>query len=252
VGKNSAIEWTTHTWNPWYGCTKVSDGCKFCYAERQMARFGKEFKGPKMAASSGFEAPLCWPKIPGRVFVCSWSDFFHEDVPLVWQSRAMNIMTALPHFTFQILTKRPARISPVLNAIMDDPLPSNIWLGVSVERNGFVCRLKQLTENWAAVHFISAEPLLGSLTDGLARLDLTDIEWIITGGESGRSPRLTDPVWFREVRDLCRQENIPYFHKQNGGSKKIDGAWGGRLLDGAIHDAMPPGLGPVDKLANLP
>ena len=110
MARDSAIEWTTHTWNPWYGCTKVSDGCKFCYAEREMTRYGKQFKGPKMAAPSGFKAPLGWPKIPGRVFVCSWSDFFHEEVPLLWQSRAMDIMTGLPHFIFQILTKRPARI----------------------------------------------------------------------------------------------------------------------------------------------
>ncbi|MEX1092732.1 MAG: phage Gp37/Gp68 family protein, partial [Acidimicrobiia bacterium] len=186
MSDRSAIEWTEATWNPVTGCTKVSTGCDNCYAEA----FAERFRGvPGHPYEQGFdlrlwphrlEQPMKWRR-PRIIFVNSMSDLFHEDVPIEFIERVIRVVEQTPHHTYQVLTKRPGRMASVLNRIGREPLP-NLWLGTSIEVDRYVWRADKLRETGAAVRFLSLEPLLGPLPS----LDLSDIDWVIVGGESGQ------------------------------------------------------------------
>lgn len=239
MGRNSAIEWTNSTWNPWRGCIKVSPGCKNCYMYRDQIRYGRDPKQVVRAANATFEKPLSWP--PGElIFTCSWSDWF---IPAAdpWRDDAWEIIRQCRNKIFQILTKRPELIA--------DHLPidwgrgwDNVWLGVSVESPEYLPRIDKLFEIPAVIRFVSYEPALAGV-DFSAHMAKGAIDWLISGGESGDGrrfiPRPADLDWFRKARDDCRRFSIPFFHKQNGGTKKIDGAWGGCLLDGHRYTQFP-------------
>jgi protein gp37 len=228
------IEWTEMTWNPVTGCTKLSQGCKHCYAER-MARRLKAMGNPRYP--DGFElrlhedlieAPRRWKK-PSRVFVNSMSDLFHEDIPESFIQRVFETMTACPQHTFQILTKRGERLAQLGTAL---PWTPNVWMGVSVENAAVTHRIDALRTVPATVRFLSCEPLIGPLES----LDLSRIHWMIVGGESGPGARPMQAEWVRDLRDQCRNSGTAFFFKQWGGVRKD---LTGRLLDGRTHDAMP-------------
>lgn len=234
---NSPIEWTEATWNPTTGCTRVSEGCRHCYAE-VMAKRLKAMGQPRY--SNGFrltlhedliELPLNW-RSPKRIFVNSMSDLFHKDVPDEFIQRVFRTMNRASHHTFQVLTKRPERVANLAHKLL---WTQNIWLGTSIEDMRVARRIDYLKEVPARVRFLSCEPLLGSLDD----LDLSDVQWVITGGESGPGARPMDPRWPRELRDKCAELNIPYFFKQWGGVQKHRS---GRILDGRTWDEMPQGV----------
>jgi protein gp37 len=230
----SSIEWTGSTWNPVTGCTKVSAGCLNCYAER-MAKRLQAMGQPNYA--HGFtvachdqvlDLPLRWKK-PRLIFVNSMSDLFHDAVPAEFIRQVFAVMTQANHHAFQILTKRPqrlAKLSPDLN------WPYNVWMGVTVERSDYKGRIDSLRSTGAAAKFISAEPLL----DDLGELDLTDIDWIIVGGESGPGARPMQSQWVRAIRDQCLLRNVSFFFKQWGGFHKKKA---GRILDGRTWDQIP-------------
>ena len=231
---SSAIEWTQATWNPVTGCSKVSPGCAHCYAET----FAERFRGvPGHPYEQGFDLrlwpnrldyPLKWKK-PKVIFVNSMSDLFHEDIPDDYVAQVFDVMTRADHHVYQILTKRPERLAELAQSL---PWPEHIWMGVTIENRRFVKRADFLREVPAAVRFISAEPLLG-LLEGL---DLTDIHWLIAGGESGHKHRPAKPEWIRYVRDLSREHGTAFFFKQWGGLRSKSG---GRILDGREWNEMP-------------
>ncbi len=237
MGKQSAIEWTDATWNPWMGCAKVSTGCKNCYMFRDQRRYGYDPTQLRRSKTT-FRDPLKWEE-SRRVFVCSWSDFFWEKVPEDWRREAWAVMAMSSRHTFLLLTKRPQNISGMLpENWRKEPWP-NVWIGVSVETQKHVSRIGMLYDFPAAIKFVSAEPLLGPL-------DLSEhmgfVDWIITGGESDlHSPRPCDLDWVRSIRDECESHGVWFFHKQHGGSQRINGAWGGRELDGRTWDEFPRG-----------
>ena len=246
MGDRTAIEWTEATWNPVTGCSKVSPGCAHCYAETISLRFGHSRKAwtPQNAAVNvrlhpeRLDQPLKWRR-SRLVFVNSMSDLFHELVPDTFIAEIFRRMAAAPQHTFQVLTKRPERMRDVvgqlyeeLNDLGEEPL-SNVWLGTSIENSRFVSRAEAVRETPAAARFISAEPLLGPIAE---RLDLTDIDWVIVGGESGPKHRPMRIEWARDLRDRCEAEAVAFFFKQWGGRTPKAG---GRLLDGAQHNAMP-------------
>lgn len=235
MGEVTGIEWTDKTHNFWYGCQKVSPGCKFCYAERDMSRFPDQFNFNKITRAKGFDKPLSW-KTPSMVFVNSWSDFFIEDAD-PWRPEAWKIIRETPHLIYQILTKRPELIHARLPEDWGAGYP-NVWLGVSVENNKYRYRIDDLSNIPAYVRFVSYEPALGPL-DIRIELDLRCVDWVISGGESGPSARPADESWFITIRNQCRDYGIPYFHKQNGGNKKIGRAWGGRELQGKVYHEFP-------------
>lgn len=234
MASSSAIEWTDATWNPVTGCTQVSSGCDHCYA----LTFAERFRGvPNHPYEQGFDLrlwperldlPLSWRK-PRRIFVNSMSDLFHTDIPDEFIRNVFNTMVEADWHIYQILTKRPQRLARMAQSL---PWPKHIWVGVSIESNEVVWRADYLRRVPAAVRFISAEPLIGSID----RIKLDGIHWLITGGESGAHHRPCDPSWVREARDHCVAEHVAYFHKQWGGrTSKI----GGRELDGQTWDQMP-------------
>jgi len=234
VGDNSAIEWTDATWNPVTGCTKVSPGCKNCYAERLALRLQAMGNRRYRAGFSvtmhrdQLELPLRWRQ-PKRVFVNSMSDLFHEQVPDEFILAVFNVMARATWHTFQVLTKRAdrlARLAPKLE------WPANVWQGVSVESSRYFGRIERLRMTPAAVRFLSLEPLLGPLRN----LPLTDIDWAIVGGESGPHCRPVRLEWVCEIRDQCRAVGVPFFFKQWGGRTPKAG---GRLLDGREWNEMP-------------
>lgn len=233
MGRKSSIEWTQATWNPWHGCTKVSPGCKNCYMYRGKARYGQN---PSLIQRSKttFGDPLKW-KEPRIIFACSWSDWFIQEADS-WRNDAWEVIRNTPQHTYQILTKRPERIA--------ENLPSdwgigwqNVWLGVSIETQRYVYRKDQLLQVPALIRFLSVEPLIGPID----LRSLTGIDWVITGGESGPNARPMSRDWAVSVRDQCLAAGVAYFHKQNGGQAKIDGAWGGRRLDGRTWNMLPVG-----------
>ncbi len=226
MGKESGIEWTEATWNPWHGCHKVSPGCAHCYMYRDKIRFGQK-PDDVVRSRTTFEAPLEW-KEPKTVFTCSWSDFFIEEAD-EWRNEAWEIIRQTPQHTYQILTKRPGRILTHLPSGW--PLP-NVWLGVSVENARFYWRIEQLRAVPASVRFLSLEPLLAPMPD----LPLQGISWVIVGGESGPRCRPMKAEWVREIRNLCARQQVPFFFKQWGGAKK---SVAGRILDGKCWDEMP-------------
>jgi protein gp37 len=234
MAQGSGIEWTQATWNPVTGCTKVSPGCKFCYAERMAERL-HAMGQPNYA--NGFELtlqphmlelPLRWKK-PQTVFVNSMSDLFHEDVPLPYIRRVFDVMKRAHWHRFQVLTKRSQRLGALSAELEWAP---NIWMGVSVENDKYRSRVDDLRASGARLKFLSLEPLLGPLHE----LDLTDIDWVIVGGESGPKARSIDPTWVVDLRDQCQRANVPFFFKQWGGKNKKKA---GRLLEGRTWDEMP-------------
>lgn len=228
------IEWTKETWNPITGCTKTSPGCKNCYAERIAKRL-KAMRKPKYA--NGFQvtlheqllaSPLSWRK-PKVVFVNSMSDLFHDQVPEEFIGKCFDVMCQAKQHSFQVLTKRSERLlqlSPQL------PWPENIWMGVSVENADYVFRIDHLRQSSAKIKFLSLEPLLGPLPD----LNLSGIDWVIVGGESGPGARYMNPEWVTEIRDQCLDAAVPFFFKQWGGVNKKKS---GRLLQGRTWDERP-------------
>ena len=239
----TGIEWTDVTWNPTTGCDRISAGCDNCYAlamaKRLKAMGSARYQqdGNPLTSGPGFaltvhpdalDQPYRWT---GRrtVFVNSMSDLFHAKVPLDFLKQVLGVMADTPQHTYQVLTKRSARLPKIADKL---DWPPNLWLGVSVEDAEHLYRVDHLRAVAAAVRFLSCEPLLGSL----ACLDLTDIGWVITGGESGPHARPLDQEWVREIRDLCIAAEVPFFHKQWGGRTPKQG---GRELDGLLWNEMP-------------
>ncbi len=241
VSQDSPIQWTDKTWNPIRGCSRVSEGCRYCYAESIAARFsgpGMAYEGLARRRSNGepqwtgevrvidsaMDAPLHWRK-PARIFVNSMSDLFHENVTDATIDRVFGVMAKAQRHTFQVLTKRPARMRNYCNArLLGLPLP-NVWLGVSVEHQAAADeRIPLLIETPAAVRFLSCEPLLGPLD--LSRYLLAQyreglhacrgVHWVIVGGESGRHARSCDTRWVSAIVDQCRAADVAPFVKQLG------------------------------------
>jgi protein gp37 len=234
MANRSDIEWTESTWNPLTGCTKISPGCKNCYAER-MARRLEAMGQPNYA--NGFkltthqhvlEKPLEW-KRPQMIFVNSMSDLFHEDAPLDFIQEVFGVMHCAYWHTFQVLTKRSGRL---LDLDQDIHWPANVWMGVSVETSDYTFRINHLRQTGARVKFLSLEPLLGPLPN----LELNDIDWVIVGGESGPGARPIREEWVVDIKDQCLRSNVPFFFKQWGGTRKKRS---GRLLQGRTWDQIP-------------
>jgi protein gp37 len=256
------IEWTGSTWNPTTGCDRISAGCDNCYAltlaKRLKAMGSAKYQtdGHPTTSGPGFgvavhpdtlDEPLRWRK-PRTVFVDSMSDLFHHQTPELFIGSVFDVMARTPQHTYQILTKRPARARSILNGWavngwtwrrhdhrwcgpIDGP-PPNVWIGASIESADHIGRADHLRRTPAAVRFVSAEPLLGPL----AGLDLTGIDWLIAGGESGPDARPVNPDWVRDLRDRCTYSRVSFFFKQWGGRTPKAG---GRLLDGRVWDQMP-------------
>ena len=234
MASNSSIEWTESTWNPLTGCTKVSPGCKNCYAERLALRL-QSMGQPNYA--NGFtltthehalRLPLQWKK-PQMIFVNSMSDIFHEKVPIEFIQQVFEVMRRADWHRFQILTKRSDRLlalSPQL------PWAPHIWMGVSVESTDYAFRIDHLRMTQARIKFLSLEPLLGPLQ----RLNLKGIDWVIVGGESGPGARPMAQSWVIDIRNQCRKANVRFFFKQWGGFNKKKN---GRSLEGRTWDEMP-------------
>ena len=233
MGERTGISWTQRTWNPWRGCTKISPGCKHCYMFRDQRRFGGN---PSVVVrTKTWGQPLKWQRSAARrgavemVFTCSWSDWFHEAAD-PWRDEAWLVVRRCPNLIFQILTKRPERIAGRLPADWGEGYP-NVWLGTSIENNDYVWRADVLRRIPAALRFISAEPLLGPLPD----LDLTGIDWLIVGGESGPDFRPMDKDWVRQLRDRALALGVAFFFKQDAGRHPETGA----VLDGKLWREFP-------------
>lgn len=234
MAANSSIEWTEATWNPVTGCTKISNGCKNCYAERMTRRL-QAMGQPNY--TSGFNVkthrkvltlPFRWKK-PRRVFVNSMSDLFHDNVPLDFILEVFRVMRMAPQHTFQVLTKRSENLRKFSKVLS---WPDNVWMGVTVESNDYLSRSEDLKDTGAKIKFISFEPLLGRIH----KADLQGIDWVIVGGESGPKARPMSPCWVEEIRDMCLKAGTPFFFKQWGGFNKKKT---GRILDGRTWDEMP-------------
>jgi protein gp37 len=244
VAKASAIEWTNMTWNPVTGCTKVSQGCKNCYAERMAKRLqamgvSRYQNGFTLTTHEDLlTLPKTW-KSPRLVFVNSMSDLFHENVPCEFIQSVFQTMNECPHHIFQVLTKRSSRVLELASQVTWTP---NIWMGVSVEDRNVTHRIDDLRRVPAKVRFLSCEPLIGSLSD----LTLDGIHWVIVGGESGPRARPMDGRWVLEIRDNCKRSGVPFFFKQWGGVRKD---LTGRLLEGIEYDEFPESYSPRAKTA---
>jgi protein gp37 len=234
MADHSKIEWTEATWNPVTGCSKLSAGCKNCYAER-LARRMKAMGAARYQNAfevtvhpDALNAPALWHK-PRMVFVNSMSDLFHEKVSLGFIKSVFEVIRQTPRHQFQILTKRAeimAKLAPKLE------WPDNLWMGVSVENQDCAFRMEYLRKVPAKVKFISFEPLLGPIH----KANLTGINWVIVGGESGPYARPMQPEWVTGLRDICVRKRIPFFFKQWGGINKKKA---GRSLEGHIWNEMP-------------
>lgn len=228
------IEWTDATWNPVRGCTKISPGCKHCYAER----FAERFRGvPGHPFEQGFDLRFVHDKLdeplrvkkPQRIFVNSMSDLFHEGVPFEYIRQVFDVMNKANWHQYQVLTKRAERLEE-LNAVIK--WAPHIWMGVSVENSDYVWRIDRLRRTNAHVKFLSIEPLLGPIR----KLDLHGIDWVIVGGESGPGARQLEKEWVIDIRDQCVRSDVAFFFKQWGGVFKKKA---GRELDGRTWDEMP-------------
>jgi protein gp37 len=240
MAEHSSIEWTESTWNPVTGCEKVSPGCAHCYAER----FAERFRGvPGHPYEQGFdlrlwhdrlELPLRW-KRPRLIFVNSMSDLFHPSVPDEFVLDVFDVMRRAEQHKFQVLTKRPERAASLTERLL---WSANIWMGTSVENQRFTIRTRYLRGTGAAVKFLSCEPLLGPLD-----LDLSGIDWVIVGGESGPGARPMRFDWARDIKDQCRTADVPFFFKQWGAHDergiRVGKHRAGRVLDGQTWDEMP-------------
>ena len=264
MSTRSAIEWTDTTWNPVTGCSKVSQGCKNCYAETMHGRLrsmgaGKYNQSFSTITLHDRELGRRFGKKPKKIFTCSMSDLFHEEVPDWFLYTAFANMACQEncHHVFQILTKRTYRMQEFINqrGVVEDiyaywhyvsgspaemwswPLP-NVWLGTSVENKETLCRIRLLKDAPAKVRFLSIEPLLEPIATELEPLLCNPglIDWVIVGGESGPNARPMEADWVRDIRDLCLSKDIPFFFKQWGGRNKKAA---GRELDGRTWDQMP-------------
>ena len=239
MSSQSSIEWTDATWNPARGCTKISDGCKHCYAET----FAERFRGVKgHPYQQGFDLrlvpekltePLRW-RTPKMIFVNSMSDLFHEGVPDDYIKAVARVMVEAGWHTFQVLTKRSQRLRRLLNtALRFAAREPHIWWGVSVENRKYgLPRVEDLRNSAAAIRFLSVEPLL----EDLGKVNLDGISWVIVGGESGPGARPMEKDWVLSVRDQCKSAGVPFFFKQWGGVRK---SLRGRELDGKNYDEFP-------------
>jgi protein gp37 len=239
MSDGSTIEWTDATWNPVRGCTKISPGCKNCYAER----FAERFRGvPGHPFEQGFDVrlvphklnePLAWHR-PRRIFVNSMSDLFHEQVPDEYIVRVTDVMLRADQHTYQVLTKRAGRLRSLLGtSLRTAAARRHIWWGVSVEdRKHGLPRIDQLRASPAQVRFLSVEPLL----EDLGTVDLLGISWVIVGGESGPRARSMQHEWVTSLLVQCEAADVPFFFKQWGGAQKKRH---GRELNGRTYDAMP-------------
>ena len=234
MSTQSTIEWTEATWNPVTGCTKISPGCKYCYAERMAYRL-KEMGQRNYA--NGFELtlhehmlqkPISWKK-PQLIFVNSMSDLFHDAVPVAYIRKVFDVMRQATWHQFQVLTKRAERL---LELSPEIDWPENVWMGVSVENQDYFSRIDYLRKTNAKVKFLSLEPLLGPLPD----LSLTGIDWVIVGGESGPGARPMEEDWVLQIQDTCESSGVPFFFKQWGGVHKKRA---GRELQGRTWDELP-------------
>lgn len=250
MSESTGIEWTDSTWNPVRGCTKISAGCKFCYAES----FAERWRGiPGHPYEQGFDLrlvpekltdPLKWRR-SRKVFVNSMSDLFHESVDDKYIEQVFRVMIAANWHVFQVLTKRPERMKEFITR----KFPSlnkqrHIWLGVSVEnRDQGVPRIRQLRETPAALRFLSIEPLL----EDIGSIPLKGIKWVIVGGESGRNPRPMKAEWVESLRCQCEARDVPFFFKQWGGRNKKTA---GRLLNGIVYDGFPSKV--ISKISQPP
>ncbi len=230
----STIEWTEATWNPVTGCSKVSEGCRNCYAAK-MAKRLHAMNNPRYINEFNVtlhhdlvELPLKW-KTPRRIFVNSMSDLFHKDVPLEFIQAVFETMRKAHWHTFQILTKRSDRLLELSGSL---PWPPNVWQGVSVEDHRVTTRIGHLKDVPAQVRFLSVEPLIGPVGE----MNLEGIHWVIVGGESGPGARHMDPEWARTIRDQCVRDGVSFFFKQWGGVQKHRH---GRDLDGRTWDEYP-------------
>lgn len=239
MAEHSTIEWTDATWNPVRGCTKISPGCKHCYAEV----FAERFRGvPGHPYEQGFELrlvpeklaePLRW-QTPKMIFVNSMSDLFHDGVPDEYIEAVASVMVKANWHTYQVLTKRSGRMTSLLKSrLRFAAKAAHIWWGVSVENRQYgLPRIDDLRESPASVRFLSVEPLL----EGLGRLRLSGIHWVIVGGESGHGARPLKKEWVTSIRDQCSDAGIPFFFKQWGGVRKKRA---GRELEGKTYDGFP-------------
>jgi len=234
MAQKSKIEWTESTWNPITGCTKISEGCQNCYAEKMAARLqsmGQEkYKnGFKLSLHPNeLEKPLKWKKSQ-VIFVCSMSDLFHKDVPSEYIIKVFEIMNKAHWHTFQVLTKRSERLLEFIDKVDWTP---NIWLGVTVESQNYTSRVNDLVKTPASVKFLSIEPMISEIKE----IPLKGVDWVIVGGESGTSSRYLDPSWVISVKNQCVKANVPFFFKQWGGVNKKKN---GRLLEGRTWSEQP-------------
>jgi len=235
MATKSSIEWTEMTWNPVTGCTKVSEGCRHCYAERLAQRL-QAMGNPRYARGFAvtlheelLDLPRRWHR-GRRIFVNSMSDLFHEQVPEEFIRRVFDTMAACPQHIFQVLTKRSQRLRELAPRL---PWPKHVWMGVSVEDERVLGRIADLRQVPAAVRFLSCEPLLGPLD----HLPLDGIAWVIVGGESGPGARPMSPEWVESILAQCRRAGVAFFFKQWGGVRKD---LTGRLLHGRTYDELPP------------
>jgi protein gp37 len=230
----SSIEWTEMTWNPTTGCTKLSPGCKYCYAEIMARRLkgmglGKYSNGFELALHEGaLELPYSWKK-PKLVFVNSMSDLFHKDIPFSFIQKVFDVMNENPQHVFQVLTKRADIMLRHADKLNWTP---NIWMGVTVENAEVLSRIDYLKLTPASIKFLSCEPLLGPLTG----IDISGIDWVIVGGESGRNPRPMLEDWVIELQELCAVMDVPFFFKQWGGRNK---KMAGSELKGKTYKEIP-------------
>ena len=235
MATNSHIEWTEMTWNPVTGCTKISQGCKNCYAERMakrlhamgMARYANGFD--VTLHEDLLDLPFRWRQ-PRLVFVNSMSDLFHPDVPFEFIERVFDTMRRCPQHTFQVLTKRGERLRELAPHLH---WPENVWMGVSVENAEVVHRIHDLRTVNAAVRFLSVEPFIGPIDN----LPLEGIHWVIVGGESGPKSRPMRPEWVESIHQQCQDNGAIFFFKQWGGVRKD---LTGRELNGNVYNDMPP------------
>lgn len=230
----SSIEWTEMTWNPTTGCDKISAGCKYCYAEimsKRLQAMGVEKYKDNFEVrthESALNIPYTW-KNSKIVFVNSMSDLFHKDIPFDFIKKVFSVMNDNPQHVFQVLTKRAERLFELHKELK---WTHNIWMGVSVENDKVRHRIDHLRKTKARVKFLSLEPLIGPLTN----LNLTNIDWVIVGGESGHRPRPMKPEWVLDIQEQCEQNDIAFFFKQWGGKNKKAA---GRVLNGRTYDEMP-------------
>lgn len=230
----SSIEWTEMTWNPTTGCTKVSAGCKYCYAEvmsKRLQAMGIEKYKDAFDVKTHPDAlkiPYEW-RSPKVVFVNSMSDLFHSEIPKSFIKKVFKVMNENPQHVFQVLTKRAERLFELHEELT---WTHNIWMGVSVENLKVIDRIDYLRDTNARVKFLSCEPLIGPLDN----LNLKNIDWVIVGGESGRKPRPMNPDWVLDIQKQCEEAKVAFFFKQWGGTNKKKA---GRLLNGKTYDEMP-------------